>query len=136
MLWQRVICGIHNLACKPINNLSKRSMPDIWCNLVSILDSLHELVIDFFSLFSYNIGSGNRTLFWIDNWTWDDNLSYRFPNLHVLDKRKYCFIFDRLSLHGASWAWKRKPCFPVELLELTTLCELFIGFIPSSTRDT
>lgn len=67
------------------------------------------------------------------NWTGEGILVSRFPNLFALDKKKYCFISDRLSLHGVSWDWKMMSCLPMELLDLTTLCELLNGFSLSSS---
>lgn len=96
-LWHRVISGI--LARKPMNNLSKRSIPGIWCNLVSVLDTLHELGIDLSYLFSYKLAliTGTSSVLITGLGMVSSQLNF------ALDKKKLCFISDKLSFHGASW---------------------------------
>lgn len=78
--------------------------------MVIALDALQGMGIDFPSLISYKIGEGNITLFWINR---GGNFASRFPLIFELDKRKFCFISNQVSLHGVEWVWKIKPNFPV-----------------------
>nr|KAJ0193757.1 hypothetical protein LSAT_V11C800390710 [Lactuca sativa] len=134
-LWKQVICGIHNLSRKPIYNLSKRSILGVWNNLVSISRILGEMGLDFYHFVSTKIGSGRNTLFWLDNWIGDGNLTLRFPNLYALDKRKSCFLAERFSSNGFLWAWRKNPSLPVEMAELAQLCRLLDGVTFSSDPD-
>nr|KAJ0200215.1 hypothetical protein LSAT_V11C600306310 [Lactuca sativa] len=134
-LWKQAKCGIHNLSRKPIYNLSKRSIPGVWNNLVSISKILGEMGLDFYHFISTKIGSGRNTLFWLDNWIGDGNLALRFPNLYALDKRKSCFLAERFSSNGFLWAWRKNPSLPVEMAELAQLCRLLDGVSLSSDPD-
>ncbi|KAL4580976.1 hypothetical protein LXL04_017182 [Taraxacum kok-saghyz] len=62
-------------------------------------------------------GEGN-TLFWLDNWTGCGSLHSQFPRIFILEKKKSCFIAERISVNGFVGAWKKKPSTFDELQEV------------------
>lgn len=65
-MWSQVIKQTHNLDCKPLGMYAKKTLPDIWSNIVKVRDDLDGLDLEFDKLFSYVVGSGENTLFWQD----------------------------------------------------------------------
>ena len=62
-------------------------------------------------------------------------MASRFPNLFCLDKRKSCFLADRLSPQGAIWAWEKKPALPADIQELQQLSRVLEGRTLNQEQD-
>ncbi|KAL4585058.1 hypothetical protein LXL04_009671 [Taraxacum kok-saghyz] len=82
---------------------------------------LQDLWIEYSSVFEIKVQAGYNTLLWLENWVGDGTLATRFPNLFELDKRKTCFIGERVGPNNLKWAWKRSPNNPLEMAELGRL---------------
>lgn len=135
VIWRQVVSGTHNLSRKPIMYLGKKSLNGVWYNIVKVIPELEEMGITFNSLFELKIGSGANTLFWYDDWTGQGCLASRFPLLFNLDKRKMCFISERLTSQSPSWAWKKANFDYLETLELNSLNGVVSSTILSNRLD-
>lgn len=51
-------------------------------------------------------------------------MAIKFPCLFDLDKRKSCFIAERMGTNKITWDWKKKPNRNLELFELSSLTRL------------
>ncbi|CAI9276597.1 unnamed protein product [Lactuca saligna] len=51
-------------------------------------------------------------------------MAFNFPHLLKLDKRKSCFVAERIGSHRLKWDWKRKPNTVIEREELDLLVRL------------
>lgn len=122
---------MHNFYRKRIHCFSKKTILRVWSHIQSSILDLGDLGIELYDLFEFHVGSGNGTLFWLDNWLGSGSLASRFPLLYGLDSRKSCFISDRL----ASWSWRQMPRSPVELAELEDLSEIIRHISISGSDD-
>lgn len=75
-------------------------------------------------------------MFWYDNWSGHDILSVKFPQLFELDKRKTCFVAERLCHGQPNWAWKRDNLERLEVEELNNLIGLLFLVVLSNGPDT
>ena len=48
-------------------------------------------------------------------------MATRFPLLFEIEKRKRCFIAERLTDNGVKWMWKRAPKEKMEMGEISQL---------------
>nr|KAJ0216733.1 hypothetical protein LSAT_V11C300147860 [Lactuca sativa] len=87
-------------------------------SIVNVFSTLGNIDIDVTDIFEFQVGDGNKILFWLDDWLKNGTLAVKFPSLYALDKRKSCLLGDRWVNGVFSWAWKRKPNNSQELLEL------------------
>ncbi|KAD4179374.1 hypothetical protein E3N88_27965 [Mikania micrantha] len=74
-----------------------------------------------------NIGDGDSTLFWLDNWCDSGVLKNLFPDLFRLESNKRCSVKDRLynSMQVTSnWHWKSSPSSDRERDQLNVLSNI------------
>ena len=98
-----------------MDNLGKKTLPGVWLRIIKVIPELDVIRIDLSSIFKIKVGSGENTLFWLDDWL-GGSLDGRFPLLFNLDKRKGCFVADRVALVNFKWAWKKILRCPLELM--------------------
>ncbi|KAL7607598.1 hypothetical protein Lser_V15G19622 [Lactuca serriola] len=108
-LWARVIYGIHNLADKPFEYLSRNTSCGVWNNIGRIKKTLLEQGIDVQDIFRLVIKSGNEFMFWYDSWLGSGSLKVKYPSLFELESRKQCIVADRISGSNYGWNWKSSP---------------------------
>lgn len=92
-----VICGIHNCERKHVNRWAKKSLGGCWFNIVNIVSRLNDLGVNFNYTFDICLGDGKKTMFWLDDWMGNGTLAIKFPHLFELDKRKSCFVTERVG---------------------------------------
>nr|KAJ0202147.1 hypothetical protein LSAT_V11C600327540 [Lactuca sativa] len=101
----RVIYGIHNLADKPFEYLSRNTSCGVWNNIGRIKKSLLEHGIDIQDIFRLVIKYENESLFWYDSCLGSGSLKVKYPSLFELESRKRCNVADR----NYGWNWKSRP---------------------------
>lgn len=79
-------------------------------------------------LFSYQAWS-NCVHFWLEDWTGFGSLVARFPLIFELDKKKHCFVNERIFSEGVNWKWKKAHSDSREISELSQLDELISSFL-------
>nr|KAJ0222698.1 hypothetical protein LSAT_V11C200080000 [Lactuca sativa] len=119
-LWKQVTCGIHNKR-KLIDGLAKKSTLGIWFIVVKVAHVVEEVGINVSSVFQIHVGFGNTALFLLDDWTGCGSLATRFLALFVLDKKKSCYIEERILNNRFVGAWNRIPSSYIEIEELRGL---------------
>ncbi|KAJ9559084.1 hypothetical protein OSB04_013698 [Centaurea solstitialis] len=134
-LWRRVVCGIHNSHQKSVANLAKKTLAGVWFRILKIIPELESLGFGLSSIFYIKIGSGENTLFWLDNWLGGGSLNDRFPTLFDLDKKKRCLVADRVASNQLSWGWKKTPKTSMEITELVALSDLLSSINISGMED-
>lgn len=100
------------------------------------LPELEELDISFSYLFELCLGTASNTLFWLDDWFGQGILASRFPFLFGLDKRKSCFVSERLTVSWPIWSWKKMVLCSLEVAELHNLYGLVSSVFLSNKPDT
>ena len=130
-----VIMGIHNLHRKPLSLLSKKSLNEVWGNIVKVTGDIESLGIAPSNLFSVNVGTGEHTCFWTDVWIGSSTLSDRFPHLFALEKRKSAYMVEKNCIDDLNAPWKRKPSTLVEADELSQIHSIINSTELSRERD-
>lgn len=59
----------------------------------------------------------------------------RFPSLSILDKKKSCFVSERILPNEFKWAWKRNPSSDQELADINSLSGLISNVVTSHGLD-
>ncbi|KAL4558843.1 hypothetical protein LXL04_037046 [Taraxacum kok-saghyz] len=134
-LWRNVVNGIHNSSRKPMHALGKKTLNGAWYNSIKVLHFFQKVGINLSSSYKLSIKSGSNTLFWLDDWDGIGPLADRFPQLFDLDKKKSCFISERMRSGTADWAWKRRPSGPTEIADLDSLTGLMTQLRLSDGTD-
>nr|KAJ0220919.1 hypothetical protein LSAT_V11C200092670 [Lactuca sativa] len=72
-------------------------------------------------------GLGRNALFWLENWSGYGTFADRFPSIFNFDKKKSCFISDRINSNRKfNCAWKKNPSNLMEHMEVNAFWGLFI----------
>ncbi|KAL4588128.1 hypothetical protein LXL04_001008 [Taraxacum kok-saghyz] len=51
------------------------------------------------------LGAGNETYFWYEDWSGNGILKDIFPDLFQLESRKMCLVRDRYQMNGGTLEW-------------------------------
>ena len=86
-----------------------KTLPVVWHNNLMVLNVVQDLDLDFDAIFRIQVGKGNNTLFWLDNWTGGGTFCTRFPQLYHKDRRKRCLVSERVKDDVVQWSWVKKP---------------------------
>lgn len=101
---------------------------------MKIVDELGEIDIKFSSILEVKVGRGDDTLFWFDQ-TGDFTFASKFPQVFSLERRKYCFVEERICPDIGGWAWKRRPNCQEEYDELNMLRRILSNHSRSDAED-
>lgn len=92
----------------------------------------------FAELLKKDLGKGNLTSFWFENWSGNGPLKDSFSELLKLESKKQCLLSDRYEKIGDTfewkWSWKRSPSSDMEKIELSC-CDLILKDINLTFSD-
>ncbi|KAL4561275.1 hypothetical protein LXL04_033439 [Taraxacum kok-saghyz] len=75
------------------------------------------------------LGAGNGTYFWHEDWSGNGILKDIFPDLFLLESRKMCLVRDKYHANGSTtdrfWEWERTTLSYSEKIELSC-CNLML----------
>ncbi|KAJ9551167.1 hypothetical protein OSB04_015212 [Centaurea solstitialis] len=135
-IWRREVCGIHNGYRKPVIGLEKKTLPGVWFRIIKAIPELVDIGFELSSIFEIKVGSGENTLFWLDDWLGGgDRLMPGFLCSLIWIKKKTCFVADRMAPNKLLWDWKKFPRNPTEISELCLLSDLVKFTTVSEAED-
>ena len=106
-LWRNVITAIHGTT----GGLGEEIKVGVWGKIAGLNLVTENANISLISFFCRQIGNGENTKFWIDQWCGDVPLKVRFPRLAMLDNEIECRVADRILCSDKSkdfnWNWSR-----------------------------
>ncbi|MFS7922786.1 putative reverse transcriptase zinc-binding domain-containing protein [Helianthus anomalus] len=127
-MWKGIINAIHCSKRKwdmfPING----SYSSGWINIVKEGYKLKVNGSSFIRLIKCEVGNGEYSRFWVDDWAPFGVLKEGFPALFKLEVNKHCAVCERLTKVGDTlvniWSWKKHPSTPEEVQQMLTLLSL------------
>lgn len=93
-LWNKVITNIHNLDIRTAYQLSNKSIPGLWNNIVRIQGEVAKRDIPMSKVIKKKVNSGTDTLIWSDDWIGNGPLKLTFLELFSVELHKRCKISD------------------------------------------
>ncbi|GJR28426.1 RNA-directed DNA polymerase, eukaryota, reverse transcriptase zinc-binding domain protein [Tanacetum coccineum] len=118
-LWVSVIKAIHG----PFRNLDRDiplGMYFVWLDCVRGLSQLKGRGVDLFSCMHKNVGNGNATLFWSENWMGDGFLNIKYPRLLALEGNKEVSVGVKVN-NGLLFGFRRSPRGGAESMQFEDL---------------
>lgn len=76
------------LGCEAAASWAKKSLPGTWSSIANFIPLLSKLNIELSHIFEFQVGDGDHTLFWLDDWIGNEALASNYPPLCSLDRRK------------------------------------------------
>ncbi|KAJ0853546.1 putative RNA-directed DNA polymerase [Helianthus annuus] len=118
-LWARVITAIHGGPRCQSSIPLKNSIGGVWKSIVKMGRSNEIQPIMVREKMVVDLGSGDKTCFWLDPWAGGRPLCELFPNLFQLESNKRCSVSDRYNIiqGRAEWFWGSSNVLPNEELK-------------------
>ena len=104
-LWARLVLSIHSSSRVWKFFPVRLDISGVWKNIVSISNDLNLCNINFMELCKKELGAGNGTYFWYEDWSGNGILKDIFPDLFQLESRKMCLVTDRYHANGGTIDW-------------------------------
>ncbi|KAI3497002.1 hypothetical protein L1887_39382 [Cichorium endivia] len=121
--WGNTITQIHNLHRKPLSKLFTKSLSGVWLRIAEIEKDFSEMGLSLEKIISCQVESGDKVLFWKDSWCSPLTFERQFPDLYKLERRKTCFVSERITPNGVCWRWKNSPSNPCEIDQFNRLIQ-------------
>ncbi|GJW42279.1 hypothetical protein Tco_0071078 [Tanacetum coccineum] len=105
---------------------SKNGSNSAWLNIVREINVLSKKGINLMNHLRINLGNGELTSFWDDDWCEGGRLKDRFPRAYALDACKEITVGSKLVQPTITYSFRRPPRGGVEQMqtdELTTLMQ-------------
>ncbi|GJT10260.1 RNA-directed DNA polymerase, eukaryota [Tanacetum coccineum] len=124
-LWARVIKAVHGEDGN-IGVNSKNGSNSAWLNIVREINVLSKKGINLMNHLRINLGNGELTSFWDNDWCEGGRLKDRFPRAYALDACKEITVGSKLVQPTITYSFRRPPRGGVKQMqtdELTTLMQ-------------
>ncbi|KAJ0585981.1 putative RNA-directed DNA polymerase [Helianthus annuus] len=135
-LWAKVINAIHKNKRRISMVPLRKDQTGIWKTIVETRKDLLKRGVEIEKHLISKIGSGDKTLFWIDIWVGEIPLRDKFPLLYQLAKDKRVNVKDCYKqINGGilwDWAWLKTPSTDTEKLQM----ELMQGILNQARVST
>ncbi|KAJ0450914.1 putative RNA-directed DNA polymerase [Helianthus annuus] len=129
-LWVKVIEAIHCNKRVAKNVPLKKSLTGVWKSIVGVEGDFSKIGIDVNKSLRSKVGSGNKTMFWLDTWATSGSLKDEFPLSYNLAKNKRNSVQQNYKLNQGGvlwdWKWSRLPTSSEEKKEWEALSAILL----------
>ncbi|KAJ9562049.1 hypothetical protein OSB04_007209 [Centaurea solstitialis] len=110
----------------------------VWSSIVKVGREIDNLGIHFSTSIGKEVGNGESTRFWEDNWLVEGSLRNKFSRLYHLEVNKLALVEERGVFNGDEWSWNlvwRREPRRREIGELEELQNLLRGVHPKRGKS-
>ncbi|GJZ63258.1 RNA-directed DNA polymerase, eukaryota, reverse transcriptase zinc-binding domain protein [Tanacetum coccineum] len=134
-LWTRVVKAIHGDDWKMGKDI-KAGTRSCWLNIVNEVKSLKNQGVNVFEYMRLNLGNGDSTLFWEDNWINGFVLKDMYPRIYALEKSKMVKVSSKLMDFSLDNLFRRNVRGGVKQSQYDALSDLVnvVTLVPASDR--
>lgn len=104
-LWIRVVALIYDGELRSLCFGRESDGWSVWGDVKRGAEELEGLGVDINKLVRHQVGMGNKTSFWEDEWVGEGVLKDKH-RLYVMDENKSCLVAEKARWDEGVWSWE------------------------------